>query len=295
MKIEDVTGIGFTAGRATQQQAHLAIGNGLLRQIVINNQRMHAIVAEIFTHRAGCIRRQELHWCRIRRRGSHNNRIFQRTLLFQRAHNLRNRGPLLTNRNIDAEQFLAIIIASCRIHRLLVDEGIDRNGGLACLAVANDQFTLATTHRDQAVDCLQAGLHRLMNRFARHDAGGLDLDAAALDLFQRSLAVNRVTQRINNATKQSHANGCIHNSGCPTNDIAFLDGAVITENHDTDIVGFEVQGHTLHATLKFYHLTGLHFVKTVDTRDTVTNRQHPSYLCNLGVAAKICDLFLEDC
>ena len=134
-----------------------------------------------------------------------------------------------------------------------------------------------------------------MNRFARHDAGGLDLDAAALDLFQRSLAVNRITQRVNNAAKQPHADGCIHNSGCPTDDIAFLDGAVITKNHDTDIIGFEVQGHALHTTFKFYHLTGLHFVKTVDTRDTVTNRQHPSYLCNLGVAAKICDLFLEDC
>ena len=35
-----------------------------------------------------------------------------------------------------------------------------RHGGLAGLAVADDQLALAATNRDQRVDRLEAGLHR---------------------------------------------------------------------------------------------------------------------------------------
>ena len=50
MQIEHVARIGFAARRAAQQQRHLAIGDGLLGKIVIDDHRVHAVVAEIFAH-----------------------------------------------------------------------------------------------------------------------------------------------------------------------------------------------------------------------------------------------------
>ena len=39
VQVEDVTGVGLTTGRATEQEGHLTIGDGLLRQIVVDDQR----------------------------------------------------------------------------------------------------------------------------------------------------------------------------------------------------------------------------------------------------------------
>jgi hypothetical protein len=56
-----------------------------------------------------------------------------------------------------------------------------RDGGLAGLAVADDQLALAAADGDrERVDGLEAGLHRLVHRLARDDARGFHVDAAAL-------------------------------------------------------------------------------------------------------------------
>ena len=54
-----------------------------------------------------------------------------------------------------------------------------RDGGLAGLAVADDQLALAAADGNERVDGLQAGLHRLVHRRTRDDAGRLHLDEAA--------------------------------------------------------------------------------------------------------------------
>ena len=45
-----------------------------------------------------------------------------------------------------------------------------RDGGLAGLAVADDQLALAAADGDERVERLEAGLHRLVHRLARDDA-----------------------------------------------------------------------------------------------------------------------------
>ncbi|GBF27929.1 hypothetical protein MnTg02_02989 [bacterium MnTg02] len=66
MQIENITGIGLAPWRAAKQQRHLPVGHRLLGEIIIGDERVHAIVAEIFTHGAAGIRRQELHRRRVR-------------------------------------------------------------------------------------------------------------------------------------------------------------------------------------------------------------------------------------
>ena len=50
MNVEHVAGIGFAPGRLTRQQRDLAMGGGVLGQIVDHDQRVLAAIAEIFRH-----------------------------------------------------------------------------------------------------------------------------------------------------------------------------------------------------------------------------------------------------
>lgn len=51
VQVEDVTGVSLTSGGTTQQQGHLTVGNGLLGQIVVDDQGVLSIVTEPFTNR----------------------------------------------------------------------------------------------------------------------------------------------------------------------------------------------------------------------------------------------------
>ena len=67
VQIEHVAGIRFAARRAAQQQRDLAIRPRLLGQVVIDDERVFAVVAEVLAHRAAGVRRDVLHRRRARR------------------------------------------------------------------------------------------------------------------------------------------------------------------------------------------------------------------------------------
>ena len=50
MAIEDVTGISLTTGRTAEQQGHLAIGLGLLGEVVVNHQGGLALIHEVLSN-----------------------------------------------------------------------------------------------------------------------------------------------------------------------------------------------------------------------------------------------------
>src|SRR3990172_2044246 len=62
---------------------------------------------------------------------------------------------------------------------LLVDDRVPRHGGLAGLAVADDQFALAPADRHHRVDRLDPGLHRRRYPTAPDHPGGHLLDHVA--------------------------------------------------------------------------------------------------------------------
>jgi hypothetical protein len=111
VQVEDVARIGFAARRAAQQQRHLAIGDGLLGKVVIDDHRVHAVVAEIFAHRAAGIRREELQRRRLRGGGGDDDGIIHRAILLERADDLRDRRALLADRDVDAIELLALVVA----------------------------------------------------------------------------------------------------------------------------------------------------------------------------------------
>src|SRR5690606_22505372 len=112
-----------------------------------------------FAERAAGEGREELQGRRIRRGGRDDDRVFKRAVFFQRLRDLRDRRPLLADGDIDAVELLVFVVAL--VERLLIEDRVDGDGGLAGLAVADDELALAAADRDQGVDRLEAGLHGL--------------------------------------------------------------------------------------------------------------------------------------
>ncbi len=159
MQVEHVARVGFAARRAAQQQRHLAVGDGLLGKVVVDDHGVHAVVAEELAHRGAGVGREVLQRRRLRSGCGNHDRVLHRAVLFELADDLRHGRALLADGDVDAVELLALVGAG--VDFLLVDEGVDRDGGLAGLAVADDQLALAAADGDERVDRLEAGLHGL--------------------------------------------------------------------------------------------------------------------------------------
>ncbi len=199
---------------------------------------------------------------------------------------------LLADRDVDAVELLVLVVAL--VQRLLVEDGVERDRGLAGLAVADDQLALAAADRDHRVDRLEAGRHRLVDRLARNDAGRLDVDAGAAGGVDRALAVDRVAERVDDAAEELLADRHVDDRAGALDRLAFLDLAVGAENDDADVVRLEVQRHAARAVLELDHLAGLDLVEAVGAGDAVADAQHLTDFGHLRLGAEIGDLALEN-
>src|SRR5262249_35700321 len=110
----------------------------------------------------------------------------------------------------------------------------------------------------------------------------------------RALAVERIAERVNDAAKQALADRNVYDRARALDRLPFLDFAVGAEDHDTDVVGFEIERHAAGAVLELDHFAGLHIVEAVGARNAVADRQHLAHFRDLGFLAEILDLLLED-
>ena len=170
VQVEHVAGIGLAARRPAQQQRHLAVGPGVLGQIVVDDQRILALLHELLAHGAAGVGGDVLQGGRFRSRGDDHDGVLHRAVFLQRGDHLGDLGQLLADGDIDADQVLA----------LLVDDGVDGQGRLAGLPVADDQLALSTANGDHRVDGLDAGLYRRVHALAGHHVGRDPLDGAVL-------------------------------------------------------------------------------------------------------------------
>ncbi len=112
--------------------------------------------------------------------------------------------------------------------------------------------------------------------------------------LDRALAVDRIAERVDHAAEQALADRHVDDRAGALDGLAFLDLAVVAEDHDADIVDLEVERHAAHAVLELDHLAGLDVVEAVDAGDAVADREHLADLGDLGLLAEILDLLLED-
>merc|ERR1719444_159789 len=90
------------------EQGHLPISDGLLGQIVKNDQGVHAVVTEKLAHGTSGVGSQVLKGSGIGSGGRDNDTVFHGIGISKTLDDLSNSGSLLTDSNVNAEQFLLV-------------------------------------------------------------------------------------------------------------------------------------------------------------------------------------------
>ena len=244
MQVEDVAGIRLASGRTAQRERHLAIGDGLLGEVVVDHEDMPAWMLGIGGVSLGVVVHEELadggaghrgdvlHGGGIRGSGRHDDGFVERAVRGERLADGGHRGRLLADGHVDAHH----------IGVTLVDDRIDGDGRLAGLAVADDELALAAADGRHRVDGDKAGLDGLADGLARHDAGRLELDGAAMGALDRAEAVDGLAERVHHAAEHGAADGDVHDAAGAGAQVALLDRVDLAEEHGTDLRRVEVLG-----------------------------------------------------
>ncbi len=283
MQIEDVTGVGFTARRTAQQQGDLTVGNGLLGQVIEYDQRIFTAVAEELTHGATGVGCQELQGSRLGSGSGNDDGVGQSAMLFQLAHHVGDGRLLLTHRNVDTLDATVF----------LVDDRVDRHGGLTDLTVTDDQLTLATADRNHRVNRLVTGLYRLVDRLTPDHTRRDFLDGVGQLGFDRALAIDRVTQSIDYATQQFRTYRHFQDTTGALGFHTFSQSQVVTQDNGTHGVLLQVQCHTVDTTRELDHFAVHYVSQTVDAHNTVRNADDGADIAGLGLHIELLDALFD--
>ena len=212
-----------------------------------------------------------MHGRGIGSRGRHYDAVVHGAVVFQCFHHLRHGGTLLADRDINANHVAA----------LLVDDGVDRNGGLAGLAVADDQLALAAADRNHGVDGFDAGLHRLFHRCRSTTPGAM-----------RSIGLNSVVSIgplpsmgwpsafTTRPTMASPTGTDMMLPGAP-DFVAFLDLLVFAQQYRSHLVFFQIDRDAGDAVRELDQFAGHDAIQAVNAGDSVTHRDHRAGLGNI--------------
>ncbi len=226
MQVEDVARVGLASRRTTQEQRHLAVGVGVLGEVVVHAQRVSALVEEVLGHGATGVGSHELDRGRFVGGCRDDDRVVERAGFLERPGEADDRRHALADGHVHRDHAGVAV----------VDDRVDGDRRFARLAVADDQLALSTADRDHAVDGLQARLHRLLHRLTGDDARGLELGRAPLGGGDGALAVERVAERVDDASEQGFAHGNVKQAARALDGVALLDLAPGAEEHGADVV-----------------------------------------------------------
>lgn len=199
-----LSGVGLTSRRATEKQRHLTVCDSLLGQIIVDNYGVLPVITEPFADSTSGEGGQKLKRSCLRSGGSNNDGVLHGIVLFKGLDELGHSGPFLSNCNVHTVQLLGLIRSI--VPALLVKNGVKSDGSLPGLAITNDKFTLSTPNGNHRIDRLQAGLYGFPDRLAGKNAGSLDLSTSSLLSIKRSLAINRVTEGIDDTSEKCFTN-----------------------------------------------------------------------------------------
>ncbi len=133
-----------------------------------------------------------------------------------------------------------------------------------------------------------------MHRLARDDAGRLHLDAAALRTLDRTLAVDRLTERIDHPAEQLLADRHVDDRAGAADGVALADRLVVAEDDDADIVGLEIERHAADTGAREVdQLPGHYVLQTEHAGDAVAHGEHLAGLGDVLLGVERGDLLLE--
>ena len=245
----------------------------MLGEIVVNNQRVHAVIHEPFAHRGARERRQVLVRCRVRSGRGNDRRIRHRPFFFENGEGASDVGILLSNRNVDAIERTMIFqpaLFGRLVQARLADDRVERDHGLAGGPIADDQFALAATDRDHRVDRHNTSLDRLAHTFAFDNAGRNFFERIRLVGFHRPLPIQWLAECVHHAAEQAFADWNLKQLAGRLRFIAFHDLGCVAEQNGAHLRLFEVERETEHAARKLDHLVQHHVAEPFDAGDAVT-------------------------
>ena len=256
----------------------------MLGQIIIYDEDILALIHEILSQCRTGIRCDVLQGCRIAGGCGYDNSVIHGIVLLQGSYQLCNGGCLLTDGYIDTYHILT----------LLVQDGVDGDGGLTGLTVTDDQLTLSTTDGEHGIDCQNTGLHRYTYGLSVHDGRSRLLDGTIPLFLNGTCAVDGCSQSIHDPALESVTYGDT-GSLTGTNDSGTLtDLGIMTEQDTSDLISADILYHSLDTGIEDNDLTVLGMVDTIDIGDTVTYPADGTDLMLLCLQVEIFDLTLQD-
>ena len=144
MEVENITGVSLTTRGSSEEEGHLTVGNSLLGQIVVDDEGVLRVVTEVLTDGATRVGGQELEGSGVGGGSSNDDSVLEAVSLSEQAHDVGHGGSLLSDGDVDAVEGLGVVTSL--EDGLLVQDGVDSNGGFAGLSISNDQLTLASSN-----------------------------------------------------------------------------------------------------------------------------------------------------
>ena len=120
------------------------------------------------------------------------------------------------------------------------------------------------------------------------------LDRQELLRGDRSLAVDRLAERVDDAAEHLLADRHRDDAAGALDRIAFLDLGVLAEQHRADAVLFEVERDAEHAVRELEHLAGHGALDAVHARDAVADRDHGADFGHVDGWTACSDLVADD-
>lgn len=151
VEVEDISGVRLSSGRSSKQQGHLSVSDGLLGQVIVDDQGVLSVVSEPLSHGATRERSKVLKRSSLGSGSGDNDGVFQSIVLLEGLDELSDGRSLLTNGNVDTVELLLLV--GSIVPLLLVENGIDGNGRLSGLSVTNDKLSLTSTDLESALFC----------------------------------------------------------------------------------------------------------------------------------------------
>ncbi len=296
MEIEHIAGVGFASRRTAHQQRDFTVGSGLLGEIVVDDQHVLAWVVlagglailavphEVLAHGAAGHRREVEQGRGLRGGGAHHDGVAHGIVFLERLHYLGYGGALLADGDVDADD--------ARV--LLIDDRVHGHGGLAGLAVADDELALSAADGNQGVDGLEARLHGLVHASPLHD-GRRDLLQRIVNRgLDRTLAIDGDSEWIHHAADEGGARGNGHDLACALDGVAFLDLRELAQQDDADVVLFQVEGQAHHVVGQLQQLARHRLLQAVGAGDAVTHADDGTDLGDVHLGVEAFDLATND-
>jgi hypothetical protein len=200
--------------------------------------------------------------------GGNDDGVLHGIVLFKGLDELSDGGTLLTDGDVDAVKLLGLVAGV--VPTLLVEHGIKSDGSLTSLTVTNDQLTLTTADGNHGIDGLETSLDGLGDGLTGKNTGSLELSTASLGGLDGALAIDGVTESVDDTAEKLHTDGNVDNLSGTLDGLTLLDETVRTEQDDTDLAGLEVHAHALDTGGELDELLSLDVGHTVNTSDTIT-------------------------